>query len=685
MSDRSLRRSILGVTVGGALLVGALSVLFWRVLPSPVPAHAGRVFTDARPYKGTPILPSSLPTPTARGVRAALIVEPENVRVNPEGAYEGAVRHWRTTLLSLGVTIVAPGDADVLVLPQAVCLGPVQRRIVQAHLARGGGIITTGAVGAYDGVCTPLRDTLVASLLGIGHGAIRPAPRRVNDAHYAVLLGESVLGAHMPPGARIEFRPAGQIVFLSNTREMLYSDFLRSPMNAGRPFFDAAALRATVGPGRVVAFGFSPADLVGDWSTDIGRIVVSNAVRWAAGHTMFQLAPWPEGKKAAAVMAIDVEADYQNARDALDALASYKLPGTAFIVGSLAERDPETTRRLIGAMEIGTHTQRHLPLDTLTDVGQAQELANSKRIAERLADRPVPGFRPPEERFTPATLQIWADLGGRYVFASNNGRAAGPEILPLLPDSLILLGRVSEDDYEILDRSSIRDRAQMSHLLLSQVGESIAYRGLYMFSYHSHMMSQKEAHAGSLDRDGGAGGRMVAGARGRGDHERGGRPQRDAGEPRRARVHGRPRGDRRTDRRAPVRRRADARPRGGDPHGRGGQGHLGADATAPGQSAARPPRLAGRSASPGGALKDGGVLADPVEVVARLLVQVLRPLAAVALHQVGDVGMPLVVAHRDERQEIGLRERSPARQVLARHGAVHARPAVLRPHVCQHP
>jgi hypothetical protein len=89
-------------------------------------------------------------------------------------------------------------------------------------------------------------------------------------------------------------------------------------------------------------------------------------------------------------------------------------------------------------------------------------------------------------------LQIWADLGGRYVFASNNGRAAAPEILPLLPDSIVLLGRVSEDDYEILSRENIRDRAKMSHLLVQQVGESVAYRGLYMFSYHSHMMSQKE-------------------------------------------------------------------------------------------------------------------------------------------------------------------------------------------------
>jgi len=121
----------------------------------------------------------------------------------------------------------------------------------------------------------------------------------------------------------------------------------------------------------VVAFGFSPTDLVGDWSVDIGRIIISNALQWAGGHTIFQMAPWPEGKKAAAVMAIDVEADFQNARDAMDALAAYKLPGTAFIVGKLAQADPVTTQRLVSTFEIGTHTQRHLPLDTLTDLGQA--------------------------------------------------------------------------------------------------------------------------------------------------------------------------------------------------------------------------------------------------------------------------------------------------------------------------
>lgn len=490
MTARAYRRRMVAVAVVGLMTIGALAVLVWQTMPPVVPnLHA---FRDAKPFAGVPALPSALPTPMANGIRAAILVEPENIRVSPPGEYDGALARWRELLSAIGVRMVAPDQADVLIAPQARCLGPIHRRIIQAHLARGGGLITTGAMGAFDGQCKPLSDTLLASLLGIGRGAIKQAPRRVDDAHYAVLLGESVLGAHMPPGARIEFKPAGQIVFFSPTREIFYADYLRAPLNAGRPFFDAAALRAAVGPGRVIAFGFSPDDLVGEWSLDIGRIVVSNAVQWAAGHTVFQLAPWPNGKKAAAVMAIDVEADYQNAREALDALAEYNLPGTAFIVGSLAEADPETTRRLVATMEIGTHTQRHLPLDTLTDVGQADELATSKRVAERLSGRSVLGFRPPEERFTPATLQIWADLGGRYVFASNNGRAAGPEIIPLLPDSIVLLGRVSEDDYEILSRENIRDRSKMSHLLVQQVGESVAYRGLYMFSYHSHMMSQKE-------------------------------------------------------------------------------------------------------------------------------------------------------------------------------------------------
>lgn len=491
MTNRPMRRWPLLATVlafGGMVLLGAL---FWRTLPPMIPEAAFAARTS-RPFAGVPPLPFALAPATIEGVTAAIIDEPENVRMTGPGQYARALAGWRALLVDAGVVITNADDADVLVVPQARCLGPVHRRLIARHLGRGRGVVTTGLTGANDGVCTPLADTLLAQLTGLRDADIRQAPQRKTEPPYVVVLGETVLGAGIPPGPRLDLTPANQVVFRARARDVLYADYSRTPLSAGEPGFDAAVVRTLVGPGRVVAFGYALDDLETEWSKRIGAVVAANAVRWAAGHHSFQLAAWPNDYKAAAVLAHDVEADYRNAQQALEALEPYDLPGTAFIVGSLAEADMETTRRLFAAMEIGTHTQRHLPLDTLSDSAQAAELANSKRTAERLLGRPVRGMRPPEERYTPWTLQVWADLGGDYVFANNNMRSAAPEVIPLLPDSLILLGRVSEDDYELLNRDRLRDREVMTRRIVSQIGESIAYRGLYMFSYHSHMFAQKE-------------------------------------------------------------------------------------------------------------------------------------------------------------------------------------------------
>lgn len=489
MTPRPSRWWPLVATLFAAGMMVLLGALFWQTMPPVVP-DAALAARTSRPFAGIPPLPSVIVQAEARGIRAAILDEPENVRMTGPGVYDSSLVRWRTALTNAGVIISDPADAHVLVVPEAKCLGPIHRRQIAAQLARGGGVVTTGLTGAYDGVCTPLGDTLLAQLTGLRDADIRAAPTRKGQPPYIVVLGETVMGAGMPPGPRLDLDPAGQVVFRATNRDVFYADYERTPLKEG---FDAAVFRTLMGPGRVVAFGFALPDLTGDWSDDLGDVMAVNAVRWAAGHHTFQVAPWPDGKLAAAVLAHDVEADYHNAQGALDALEPYDLPGTAFIVGDLAEADMATTRRLIASsMEIATHTQRHLPLDTLSDSVQTAELAASKRNVERLLGRPVRGMRPPEERYTPRVLQVWADLGGDYVFANNNLRSAGPEILPLLPDSLVLLGRVSEDDYELLNRDKLRDREVMTQRVVSQVGESIAFRGLYMFSYHSHMFAQKE-------------------------------------------------------------------------------------------------------------------------------------------------------------------------------------------------
>lgn len=477
------------------LFIAALFVLgfiFWRTLPPVVPDPPSE--HKSKPFAGVPALPSALPIPRLENIRVAILNEPENVRVTAAGYYANDLAAWRTFLTEQGAQITDLDNADVLIAPETRCLGPVHRRQIATHLARGRGLVTTGALGAANQTCEPLRDTLLTQLTGSKPGSIGKAPHKPGESYYAVILGETVLGAFMPPGSRIEMSPVSQIVFHNPAREVYYSQYDRHRIDEkDDEFHDAAVVRSTVGKARLVAFGYSIQDFVDEWSEKIGRIAFSNAIRWASGKPFYQIAPWPRGYQAAAVLAQDVEADYHNATIAYDALDKYDpLPGTAFIVGKLAIADPRTTARIKSEAEIATHTHNHYPLDTLNSESLLKELQLSKREAERIAGKPVTGLRPPEERFTLETLQLWADLGGDYVFGSNNGRAAGPEILPLLPDSLILLGRVSEDDFEILSRDQIRDRHQMSELLVHQVGEIVAYRGLYMFSYHSHMFSQKE-------------------------------------------------------------------------------------------------------------------------------------------------------------------------------------------------
>ncbi|MDB4948223.1 MAG: hypothetical protein JWM27_872 [Gemmatimonadetes bacterium] len=489
MSRRGARPKVLAFVAGCTLLLGSAGVYVWRSLSEEAEASIGE---NSGGYEAPRDIPSSLPAASLAGIRAAVVTEPANAAWGEPGFYARETARWREWLAAAGAVSTDPAHADVLVLPQQLCLGPDTRALIARHLAAGKGVVVNGLLGARNGRCHALPDTLLASLLG-GRGSVTSfAPWRENS-YYATVLGETALGAGVPPGARIEMRPANQLVFRSPDRAVYYSDFRRAPVAARRQrYFDGAIARSRVGPGRVVAFGFELSHLIPGWSEWVSRSLVSNAVTWAAGRPVAQVAPWPGGRRAAAVLAQDVEADFKNAAGAVDLLERAKVPATFFLVGRLAERSPWTTRELVRYGEIGSHTYDHHSVERLSEPQAEAVLGAARRATEALSGRPVLGFRPPEEKFSLNTLRAWARMGGRYVFAANNSRAAAPEIVPLGRDTLVLLARVSDDDFEVLDRSRVRDRGAMSRHMLRQVDEVVAYRGVYMFSYHSHMFSRDD-------------------------------------------------------------------------------------------------------------------------------------------------------------------------------------------------
>jgi peptidoglycan/xylan/chitin deacetylase (PgdA/CDA1 family) len=476
------------VAVAGALLLSA-GVFAWRALDAPPDAAVGENSSGYRPPAD---IPSRLSPASLAGVRVAVLETPGSEGFGGPGFHAGEVARWRGWLAERGAVDASPADADVLVLPHAVCVGDDVRGVLRRHLAAGRGVIASGPLGARDGLCRTRPDTLLVSLLG-GRGSVAAYRRPPGESYYAVVLGESALGAGLPPGARMEIRPANQLVFRGGDRAVYFAAYDRRPVaQGGERWFDGAVARARVGPGRVAAFGFDLTGLAGGWSEDVARTVVANAVTWAAGRPVAHLAPWPRGKRAAAVVAQDVEADYRNARGAAELLQRREVPTTFFLVGSLAEANPRVTTALAGAGEIGSHTWDHRAVDALTGPQVAASLADAKRRTEALAGGPIAGFRPPEERFTMETLRGWARAGGEYVFASNDGRAAAPEIVPLGRDTIVLLARSADDDFEVLERADVRDRGVMTREMMRQVDDVAAWRGLYIFSYHSHMFARDD-------------------------------------------------------------------------------------------------------------------------------------------------------------------------------------------------
>jgi peptidoglycan/xylan/chitin deacetylase (PgdA/CDA1 family) len=487
----SPRRTVILFCLALLLALGGLGSVLWGSLTRA--AEAGRGAENSGDYVAPSEIPSVLAEPSLAGVRAAVWADERNAPQRAAGGYDAEVARWKAWLSQAGAELVAPARAEVLVLPYATCLGLAEREQVAGLLKAGKGIVTVGMLGARNENCHPLPDTLLHALLGAGRGAVAAVPHAPHTSYYGVVLGETALAAGLPPGSRFEVRAADQVAFRDPGRAVFWTNYYRQPVRPqGRDHFDGAMMRSHVGPGRVAAFGFGMAHVVPGWSEQVARRIAINAVRWSAGRPSLQLAAWPGGRHAAAVVAQDVEADYANAAAAVELLREEHIPATFFLLGRLAERDHRTTRRMTEYGEIGSHTFDHVALDGRRGEDLVSSLRHARESAARLSGRPVLGLRPPAERFNLETLRAWAAVGGDYVFAANNVRAAGPELVPLGADTVVLLARVVDDDFQVLERAGVRDRATMSRNLLRDLDEVIAERGLYMFSYHSQLFARPE-------------------------------------------------------------------------------------------------------------------------------------------------------------------------------------------------
>lgn len=477
------------------LVVLALSaMLLVRQSPAePAVEHPPAPVGDETARRLTPVLRSAI-LPAA--VTVALVRDPASAGFHDDSAYYGrALGTWTRVLEATGATVrtVAPGalsrdDSDVIVVASAPCLSNATRDAMLGAAARGRGVIFTGLTGTRDGGCRSVGYGLLASLTG----ATRADTIGSATWPFVTMPAGSALTLDMPPGARIELMPAPHVAVRHAGRDAYFSDRDLNPAAGDSALMDGAIVHDIAGGRRVVYLGFELQTLVdGAWEQGIVSLLLRNAVAFAADIPLAGPEAWPAGHAAAAVIAQDVEDEFQHARHAVDSLNAAGATGTFFLVSEIAAGHPDLVREMDEVGEIASHSENHHALGGPLGAQRDRLNRTQEQLAELTGDR-VHGFRPPEERFDDRTLAAWREAGGSYVFGATNGRSAAPELVDVGDAPMVLVGRTADDDFLTVRRAGITDPVRLAEDQLAAFGKSRALGGLYIMSYHSNMMARPE-------------------------------------------------------------------------------------------------------------------------------------------------------------------------------------------------
>jgi peptidoglycan/xylan/chitin deacetylase (PgdA/CDA1 family) len=441
-------------------------------------------------------------TPVTRNARlddpaltVTLVREPASVAYyNDVAEYDRALQRWSAALEATGVRVrvarpseLASDRSAAIVVPAAPCLSALTRNALLRAGNRGQGIIVTGLTGTRDAGCRDLGFGFLAELTG----SARVDTIRSTAEAYITVTSASPLALDIPPGTRIELQPAPHVAVRRAGRTAYFSDRDLNPVGVmGSPLVDAALMYSLESGRRVVYFGFELGTVIDrPWERAMTALLVRNAVALAAGMSIASPDAWPNGHAAAAVMAQDVEDEFENAKHALDSLEAARVPGTFYLVSDLAERHPELVDRMAAAGEVGTHTENHATLGGPVEV-QRQRLERTQAQLAKLSGSRVAGLRPPEEQFDSGTLLAWREAGGQYLFGANDGRSASPELVEVGGAPFVLIGRVVDDDFITVRRARISDPARLAADQLEAFDKVRSLGGLFVMSYHSNMLAR---------------------------------------------------------------------------------------------------------------------------------------------------------------------------------------------------
>lgn len=478
--------------VGGAVV--AAGIALWENIDIRQLAPALQETSASVP--GAPMQAPSAKAATPFGV--VLLESGRNAGYFPDSTfYPGQLRRWARVTAAAGGVVRTVSDVDglrgvgadeVLLMPEAPCLSPDELAVVRRHLARGGSVVTNWAFGVRDGACEWRGWQALLDLTGAE--AIREISGR--DALFFTVSGGLPGSPGIDPGSRVELRPDPAIALRMPGARIYWSDWALNPDPDSEGAGADVAVSTTTTPqgGRVTWFGVRHGQAV--TAVDSVRLerVLENGIRWAGGSPHAAASPWPGAAQAALVFAVDVEGRDAgvNARDVATMFRLEELPVSFYVVSRLVQDDERLAEALTSAGEVGTQTVDHAPLAGLTRQDQTIRLRRSYADVEEWTGTPSTGLHPPEESVDAYTLEAWARAGGSYVLASNEARAASPEVHETEHGPVVLVPRLVKDDYTVIVRDVTLRSQRLADALVAGTRKIRAIGGLAVVAGHTQII-----------------------------------------------------------------------------------------------------------------------------------------------------------------------------------------------------
>lgn len=442
----------------------------------------------------------------ARELKVALLLSASNARMfaeNPE-RYYAAERQWEAILKREGIPfrVISDadlaqdlGDANVLVLPGASCLGEAQRKIIQDFLADGRGVVASGSLGTRDDRCAWQGWDFLSRLTGIEKAETVAS----QTAAYATFRGQLYFSDRMPTGYRMEIPSQELTVASVKEPDAFWTDWMLRPRQ-GKSLTDSTlALHTQGGAGRIVWCGFGPF-LLAEAAADQALLdrYLATSVLWAGKQPLAVVGNWPNTRQAAVLIVDEVDPDFANAEEDSRLFKQQGIPAIFVCPSAQAKTHPAALRNLESAGEIASAGDSLEPFGGEVTLQQADRLRRSKGDLEKVTRRAVLGFSPPQGLADTATVLALNAARYRYYLNEIAVSRAVPEIVeftesvffPFQKWEVAKIFRTSSDDLEALAMYQGPDPPGpgLAEGFLSDFRRSIDLGGVYTLYFHSYLL-----------------------------------------------------------------------------------------------------------------------------------------------------------------------------------------------------